>query len=109
MAGVPVERRPGPVVPHRRAGISVGCGFLDAAQRRARVERGGDECVPQRGWTYRPANTGHGGCGRPTSSSTRQQRTLPWIWSNASMPGTANGVSVGRWDGARRARQPARW
>jgi hypothetical protein len=39
----------------------MGCGFLDVAQRHARVECGGDECVPERVGTYRLADPGAAG------------------------------------------------
>jgi hypothetical protein len=48
IGGVPVETAAGAVVAHRRARIGVRRGFLHVAERNPGVERGGDECVPER-------------------------------------------------------------
>jgi|HubBroStandDraft_1064217.scaffolds.fasta_scaffold07294_8 hypothetical protein len=47
IGGVAVEGCAGSVIPHRGAGVGVGSGFLDVAERDAGVERGGDERVSQ--------------------------------------------------------------
>ena len=46
--GVAVQAGAGPVVPDRGPRVSMRGGFLDVTQRNSRVERGGDERVPQR-------------------------------------------------------------
>src|ERR1019366_3573073 len=48
IGGMPVERRPGPVIAHRGPGISVRGSFLHIPQRYPGIERRGDERMPQR-------------------------------------------------------------
>jgi len=48
VSGVPVQAGARTVVAHRGARVCVRCGLLNVAERDARVERGGDERVPQR-------------------------------------------------------------
>jgi hypothetical protein len=45
---MPVKAGACPVIAHRGARISVGCGLLHVPQRHPGVEGGGDERVPQR-------------------------------------------------------------
>ncbi len=45
--GVPIQRHPCPVVPHRRSWVGVRCRLLYVAERHPGVERGGDEGVSE--------------------------------------------------------------
>jgi len=66
IGGVPVQRGPGPVVPHRGPWISMGSGLLHVPQRDPGVQRGGDERVPQR---MRPDGLSDPGAAGDTANS----------------------------------------
>jgi hypothetical protein len=58
IGGVPIQRGPGAVVPHRDSWVGVAGGLVNISKRDADVERGGGESVPQSVWTDRLGDAG---------------------------------------------------